>query len=110
MAHNIIRTGNYFLVGLGIGSLVGALFAPDSGAEARNYKAKKTREENKLARNKVQGMRAGAGGIIGRGNKIISQTEGRFATAIELASRHIIARRRRRKSPRWKARIELWAD
>jgi gas vesicle protein len=31
MAQNIIRTGNYFLVGLGIGSLVGVLFAPKSG-------------------------------------------------------------------------------
>jgi hypothetical protein len=43
MAQNTIRTGNYFLVGLGIGSLIGVLVAPKSGAETREYIAKKTR-------------------------------------------------------------------
>jgi hypothetical protein len=31
MAQNIILKGNYFLVGLGIGSLIGVLFAAQSG-------------------------------------------------------------------------------
>jgi hypothetical protein len=31
MAQNISRNGNYFLAGLGIGSLIGVLFAPESG-------------------------------------------------------------------------------
>ena len=44
MAQNIIPKGNYFLVGLGIGSLIGVLFAPKSGEETREYIAKKTRE------------------------------------------------------------------
>ena len=43
MAQNIIPKGNYFLVGLGIGSLIGVLFAPKSGEETREYLA----EENK---------------------------------------------------------------
>jgi gas vesicle protein len=33
MAASIIPKGNYFLVGLGIGSLIGILFAPKSGEE-----------------------------------------------------------------------------
>ena len=50
MAQNIIPKGNYFLVGLGIGSLIGALFAPKSGEETRKYLARKASEGNEFAR------------------------------------------------------------
>ncbi len=60
MAQNIIRTGNYFLVGLGIGSLIGVLYAP-------------------LARKKVRELRDRAE----LGKKIIAQTEVRIAAAID---------------------------
>jgi gas vesicle protein len=83
MAQNIIRTGNYFLVGLGIGSLVGVLFAPKSGAETRTYIAKKTREGNEFARKKVREMRERAEDTVERGKKIIAQTEGRITAAID---------------------------
>ena|ERR1700733_8831686 len=83
MAQNIIRTGNYFLVGLGIGSLVGVLFAPKSGAEARSYVAKKAREGNDVTRNKVREIRDRAEDTVEHGKKVIVQTEGRIAAAIE---------------------------
>jgi gas vesicle protein len=83
MAQNIVRTGSYFLVGFGIGSLVGVLFAPKSGAGTRSYIAKKTREGNELARKKVREMRDRAEDTVERGKKIVAQTEGRNATAIE---------------------------
>jgi len=79
MAQNIIRTGNYFLLGLGIGSLIGVLYAPKSGAETREYIAKKTREGNELARKKVRELRDRAE----LGKKIIAQTEVRIAAAID---------------------------
>ena len=83
MAQQIIRTGNYFLVGLGIGSLVGVLFAPKSGAETREYIAKKTREGNELARKKVRELRHRAEDTVEHGKKIIAQTEGRIAAAVD---------------------------
>ena len=83
MAQNIIRTENYFLVGLGIGSLVGVFFAPKSGAETRSYIAKKTREGSELARKKVLEMRDSAENTVEHGKKQIVQTEGRIAAAIE---------------------------
>ena len=83
MAQNNIRTGNYFLVGLGIGSLIGVLFAPKSGAETREYIAKKTREGNELARKKVRELRARAEDTAENGKKIIAQTEVRVAAAID---------------------------
>lgn len=83
MAQNIIRTGNYFLVGLGIGSLVGVLFAPKSGAETRGYIATKTGEGSELARNKVREMRDRAADTVEHGKKVMVQAEGPIAAAIE---------------------------
>ena len=83
MAQNIIRTGNYFLVGLGIGSIVGVLFAPKSGAETLSYIAKKTGEGSELARSIVREMRGRAEDTVEHRKKVIVQTEGRIAAAIE---------------------------
>ncbi len=41
MADNVGSKVTYFLVGLGVGALVGILFAPKSGEETRDYLAKK---------------------------------------------------------------------
>ncbi len=83
MAQNIIPKGNYFLVGLGIGSLIGVLFAPKSGEETREYLAKKTREGNELARKKAHELRDRVEETIERGKEVITQTEGQIATAID---------------------------
>jgi len=83
MAQNIIPKGNYFLVGFGIGSLIGVLFAPKSGEETREYIAKKTREGNELARKKARELRDRVEETIERGKEMIAQTEGEIATAID---------------------------
>jgi gas vesicle protein len=83
MGQNIIPKGNYFLVGLGIGSLIGVLFAPKSGEETREYIAKKTREGNELARKKARELRDRVDETIERGKVVIAQTEGQIATAID---------------------------
>jgi gas vesicle protein len=84
VAQNIIPKGNYFLVGLGIGSLIGVLFTPKSGAETREFIAKRTGEGNDLARKKVREMRDRSEDIVERGKKVVARTEGRIATAIEV--------------------------
>lgn len=84
MNQNVIPKGNYFLVGLGIGSLIGVLFAPKSGVETREYIAKKAREGNELARKKALELRNHVEETVERGKKIITQTEGRIATAIDV--------------------------
>ena len=83
MAANIIPKGNYFLVGLGIGSLMGVLFTPKSGAGTREYVAERTREGNKFARKKVRELWARGEETVERGKRTIAQTEGRIATAID---------------------------
>jgi gas vesicle protein len=84
MAQNIIPKGNYLLLGLGIGSLIGVLFAPKSGEETREYIAKKAREGNALARKKARDLRDRAEETVERGREMITQTEGRIATAIDV--------------------------
>ena len=83
MAQSINAKGNYFLVGVGIGSLIGVLFAPKSGEETREYLAKKTMEGKELARKKVREMRNLAEETVERGKEVIAQTEGHFAEAID---------------------------
>ena len=83
MAQNIIPKGNYFLVGLGIGSLIGILFAPKSGEETREYIAKKAREGSELARRKARELQFRVEETVERGKKMITHTEGQIATAID---------------------------
>jgi len=82
-AKNMIPNGSYFLVGLGIGSLIGVLSAPKSGEESREYIAKKAREGNDLVRNKVQELQVRAEETLERGKEIIAQTKGQIAAAID---------------------------
>jgi gas vesicle protein len=83
MAKNIIPNVNYFVVGLGIGSAVGILFAPKSGRETREYIAKKTREAGEYSRNKAREMRERAEDAVGRGKETIAHTKEQIAAAID---------------------------
>jgi gas vesicle protein len=83
MGQSIIPKGNFFLVGIGIASRIGNLFAPKSGEETREYLAKKAREGNEFARKKRQELRDRAQETVEYGKEIIEQTEGRIATAID---------------------------
>jgi gas vesicle protein len=83
MAQNIMLKGNYFLVGLGIGSLIGILFAPKSGEESREYLAKKAREGNELVRKKARELQVRVEETVERGKEIITQAEGQITTAID---------------------------
>jgi len=84
MAQNMIPKENYFLVGLGIGSLIGVLFAPKSGEETRKYLAKKASEGNELARKKAAGLWDRAEGAVERGKETITQTKEQITTAIDV--------------------------
>jgi gas vesicle protein len=83
MAEYLVPKRNYFLVGVGIGSLMGILFAPKSGEETRKYMAKKAREGSELARKKTREMRVRVEENVERGKEIINQTEGQIAMAID---------------------------
>jgi len=83
MAKNIVTNVNYFVVGLGIGSAIGILFAPKSGRETREYIAKKTREADEYTRKKARELRERAEDAFGRGKETITQAKGQLASAID---------------------------
>ena len=52
MSDNVGSRVSFFLVGLGIGALVGILFAPKSGEETREYLSSKAEEGRDFAQKK----------------------------------------------------------
>jgi gas vesicle protein len=84
MAQNIIPKGNNVLVELGIGSLIGVLFAPKSGQGTRKYLAKKPSEGNEFARKEARGSWDRAEDAVQRGKETISQSKEQIATAIDV--------------------------
>ena len=83
MAQNIISKGNYLLVGIGVGSLIGVLFAPKSGAQTREYLAKKANKAKRFARMQARHFRNRAEDAVEFGMETISQTKEQIATAID---------------------------
>jgi gas vesicle protein len=76
--------GNYFLVGISIGSLIGILFAPKSGDETREYIAKKAREGDFVVRKKAREVQVRAEETAERDKSMIAETNGQIATAIDV--------------------------
>ena len=83
MVENTMHKVNYLLVGLGIGSVFGVLFAPKSGQETREYVAKKTREEIEHARKKASELGNHAEETVERAKERIMETKGHIAAAID---------------------------
>ena len=67
MADNAGSKISYFLVGLGIGALIGILFAPKAGEETREYLSKKAEEGRDYAQKKARELRERAEDLIERG-------------------------------------------
>ena len=67
MSDNAGSKVTYFLVGLGVGALVGILFAPKSGDETREFLSKKADEGKDYAQRKARELRERADELIERG-------------------------------------------
>jgi gas vesicle protein len=80
----MITKENYSLVGLGIGSLIGVLFAPKSGEETQKYLAKKASEGNEFARKQVRELRDRAEETVERGKETIARKKEQIAMAIDV--------------------------
>ena len=83
MAKNIIPRGNYFLVGLGIGSLIGVLFAPKSGEETREYLSQKADEGREYAQRKAQELRERAEDLVERGKSVAERQKDTLSAAVD---------------------------
>src|SRR6266478_10228162 len=83
MADNIGSKVSYFLVGLGIGAVVGILFAPKSGDETREFLSKKADEGRDYAQKKARELRERAEDLIERSKEIISRQSDAVSSAVD---------------------------
>ncbi|HXO04315.1 MAG TPA: YtxH domain-containing protein [Candidatus Sulfotelmatobacter sp.] len=74
---------SYFLAGLGIGALVGILFAPKSGEETREYLTTKADEGRDYAQRKARELRERAEDLIERSKEIMDRQKEGVAAAVE---------------------------
>jgi gas vesicle protein len=83
MPENVGAKVSYFIVGLGIGTLVGILFAPKSGQETRDFLAQKADEGREYAQKKARELRERAEDLIERSKEIMNREKGSIAAAVE---------------------------
>src|SRR5580658_2788608 len=83
MADNVGSKVSYFLVGLGVGALVGVLFAPKSGEETRDFLTKKADEGKDYAQRKARELRERADELIERGKDVAKGKRDSISSAVE---------------------------
>jgi len=83
MSDNAGSKVSFFLVGLGIGALVGILFAPKSGEETREYLTSKADEGRDYAQKKARELRERAEDLIERSKEIMARQKDSLSSAVE---------------------------
>jgi gas vesicle protein len=83
MADNVGSKVTYFLVGMGIGALVGLLFAPKSGEETRKFLTDKADEGRDFAQKKARELRERADELIERGKETAGRHKETISAAVE---------------------------
>lgn len=81
--NNVGSKVSFFLVGLGIGALVGILFAPKSGEETREYLAQKADEGREYAQRKARELRERAEDVLERGKTVATRQKETLAAAVD---------------------------
>ncbi|HXX45222.1 MAG TPA: YtxH domain-containing protein [Candidatus Acidoferrales bacterium] len=83
MAENVGSKVSFFLVGLGIGALIGILFAPKSGEETREYLSSKADEGREYAQRKARELRERAEDLIERSKEIMARQKEAVGSAVD---------------------------
>ena len=73
----------YFIAGIGIGALVGILFAPKSGRETREYLGTRADEGREYLRKRGRELREQATDYMERGKGVLNEQRDHLSAAIE---------------------------
>jgi|SRR5215469_12865085 len=87
MAEDIDSKVSYFVVGVGIGWLIGTLFAPKSGEKTREYMAQKAKEGSEYAQKKARELKERAEDLVERGKEMVNQKKEQIAAESDDASK-----------------------
>jgi gas vesicle protein len=83
MADNVGSKISYFVVGLGVGALLGILFAPKSGEETREYLSNKAEEGKEYAQRKARELKERAEDLLGRSKGVAARQKDSISAAVE---------------------------
>ena len=83
MSENVGSKVSFFLVGLGIGALVGILFAPKSGEETREFLSQKADEGREYAQRKARELRERAEDLVERSKDVASRQKESLSAAVD---------------------------
>jgi gas vesicle protein len=83
MAENVGSKISFFMVGLGIGALIGILFAPKSGEETREYLSSRADEGREYAQRKAKELRERAEDLIERSKEIMARQKDAISNAVD---------------------------
>jgi gas vesicle protein len=83
MAEDNGSTFLWFLAGLGLGAVVGVLYAPKPGAETRETIRQKAEEGREFMVNRARQAREQAEHYVGRGREIVEQQKEQFKSAFQ---------------------------
>src|SRR6202044_4010927 len=81
--NNAGSKASFFLVGLGIGAMVGILFAPKSGEDTREFLSGKADEGRDYAQRKARELRERAEDLLERSKEIMDRQKDAISTAVE---------------------------
>ncbi len=80
---------------MGVGSLLGILFAPKSGEETREYLSQNVNEGSEYAQKKLQELRVPAEDLVERGKEVVTEKKEQIAAAVDVAARPTSRRNRK---------------
>jgi gas vesicle protein len=73
----------YFLLGLGVGTALGILFAPKAGPEVRGLLLSKADDSREFLKRKSAEIKETAADLVDRGKQAISRQKENLSTAVE---------------------------
>src|SRR5438128_11785333 len=74
---------SYLIVGLGLGVLVGILFAPKSGEETRDFLAEKADEGSKYAQRKARELKERAEDLVEKSKEVAARQKESITAAVD---------------------------
>jgi gas vesicle protein len=74
---------SYFLVGVGIGALLGILFAPKTGEETRELLGQRAEEGRDYAQRKAKELRARADELLEHSEELVKTSKDQLTAALD---------------------------
>lgn len=74
---------SFFLVGIGIGAVLGILFAPKSGEDTREFLGKRADEGREYAQRKARELRERADELLNHSDEVVKNSKEKLSAALD---------------------------